>query len=157
MLAYRIAREQYADDLTGEGARLYGGRWNSAGYPMLYAATHRSLAILETLVHLPKNLLPSDMMLVTLSIDLELIPTLRNLPNNWREMPVPRTTQLSGDKWLSTQQVAVYVPSTIVPNEQIVLLNPQSLKFKELVVVEEKEPFYFDKRSFSVYKTKHHF
>lgn len=52
MLLYRIAEEQFARDLSGAGARLYGGRWNPKGVPMLYTAESVALAALEVLVRL---------------------------------------------------------------------------------------------------------
>ena len=59
MLVYRITNPKHTK-LDGEGARIYGGRWNHPGHPLVYAAESRSLAILETRVHLtatPKNYL----------------------------------------------------------------------------------------------------
>ena len=52
MTVYRIASEEYAGDLRGEGARLFGGRWNSEGIPLLYCSGSRALALLEQLAHL---------------------------------------------------------------------------------------------------------
>ncbi|MBC8006624.1 MAG: RES domain-containing protein, partial [Prolixibacteraceae bacterium] len=34
---------------SGEGARLYGGRWNRKGVPMVYTAGSQSLAMLKCL------------------------------------------------------------------------------------------------------------
>ncbi len=149
MKLYRLTREKYASDLSGEGAKRYGGRWNSTGNAMLYTATHRSLAVLETLVNLPKNLLPQDMVLVTLSIAVDEVADLKDLPKNWRDMPVPRKTQLRGDLWLSQESIAVKVPSTAIPQEHNVLLNPKVPDFDELVQVVATEAFSFDSRLFS--------
>ena len=50
---YRIVKEKRADTaMDGNGARLYGGRWNSIGRPVVYVAGSESLAILKILVHL---------------------------------------------------------------------------------------------------------
>ena len=65
---YRITKDRYANDLSGNGARLYGGRWNSKGVPVVYAGEHRSLCLLEFLVHVPPDVLPSDMSMVTIRI-----------------------------------------------------------------------------------------
>jgi RES domain-containing protein len=46
--AYRIHKTRYAGD-SGEGARRYGGRWNPTGVAVIYAASHVSLAALDTL------------------------------------------------------------------------------------------------------------
>jgi RES domain-containing protein len=68
MEVYRIATTRYSHDLTGIGARLYGGRWNQKGTAMLYTSKSRALAALEFLVHLPLSLAPSGLKIVTLQI-----------------------------------------------------------------------------------------
>lgn len=77
-LAWRLCREPFAD-LAGEGARRYGGRWNTLGHPMVYAAANAALAVLEVRVHLdlPLDLLPDDFTLVAIDLDdlqLEMVP-----------------------------------------------------------------------------------
>ena len=47
MDVYRIGKNKYIKDLSGDGARLYGGRWNYQGYRVLYASESLALAILE--------------------------------------------------------------------------------------------------------------
>ena len=61
MRVYRIAKGKYAQDLSGEGARLYGGRWNRRGTSVLYTAGNSSLAMLEKLVHIPPYVFPKDL------------------------------------------------------------------------------------------------
>lgn len=68
MLVYRISGQRFANDLSGTGARLNGGRWNSVGLSLLYAASYRSLALLEILVHTTNNYVPDDLMLITIEI-----------------------------------------------------------------------------------------
>ncbi|WP_428490060.1 RES family NAD+ phosphorylase [Rhodopila sp.] len=65
MLAWRLCRRAHAD-LSGEGARRFGGRWNSVGRPLVYLAEHPALAALEVRVHfdLPFELLPVDFVLM---------------------------------------------------------------------------------------------
>ena len=46
----------------GEGAELYGGRWNSVGLPLIYCSEHLSLANLEILVGLGKLKITSKFM-----------------------------------------------------------------------------------------------
>ena len=81
MRAWRICRDAYAD-LTGEGARLWGGRWNSPGRPLVYAADSAALAVLEVRVHLDLNfdLLPADYVLLTLDLGTASIETVPSLP-----------------------------------------------------------------------------
>ena len=54
-IVYRIGTDTpdyEAHDLSGKGAGITGGRWNEKGVAVVYAAESRSLACLETLVHL---------------------------------------------------------------------------------------------------------
>ena len=51
--AYRIFKSKHAARwFDGEGAFLFGGRWNSPGTRLLYASSALSLAALEMLVNL---------------------------------------------------------------------------------------------------------
>lgn len=59
MRGWRLATTLHAP-LTGEGAALRGGRWNSIGVSVVYASTHLSLALVELLVHLDALDLPGD-------------------------------------------------------------------------------------------------
>ena len=61
MILWRISadtRRYQADDLSGRGAETTGGRWNEVGLPVVYTATTRALACLETMVHLNAGGLP---------------------------------------------------------------------------------------------------
>ena len=68
MEVFRISKCKYIHDLSGNGAMLYGGRWNSKGYPVIYASGSRSLAALEVLVHLSRNNLTDDFCIACISI-----------------------------------------------------------------------------------------
>ena len=86
MKLFRISRDKYICDLSGEGARLLGGRWNPKGVPVIYTSTHESLAALETLVHSPIANLPDDLKIAILNIpdDLQIKEVNRNsLPDLW--------------------------------------------------------------------------
>ena len=72
--SWRIAKRKHAGEaFTGEGAREYGGRWNSPGIPIVYTAEHASLAILEVLVHLGAAQLLPDYVLFQLEFDEALV------------------------------------------------------------------------------------
>ncbi|HLZ66233.1 MAG TPA: RES family NAD+ phosphorylase [Aliidongia sp.] len=117
MLAWRLCREPFAD-LTGEGARRLGGRWNSPGHPLVYAASTAALALLEVRVHLdlPPDLLPDDYVLVTIDLGALPIEILAELPADPRSF---------GDAWLEEQRTPLLqVPSAIVPENSNLLLNP---------------------------------
>lgn len=131
--------------LTGEGARLYGGRWNSQGVSMVYTAEHRSLAMLEILVHLRK---PRDYELYSVKFDESLVQELagQNVPQNWDIEPPSSDTQEIGDNWaMGVSSAVLSVPSAVVPKERNYILNPRHPDFKQIQI---DGPFscYFDPR-----------
>ena len=147
MLLYRITRCIYANDLSGTGARLYGGRWNNIGRAMLYLASSRSLATLEALVHLPTAIIPDDFCLVTIDVPEDIfVADIKLFPPNWNAHPEPDILKLTGDFFLKeNKHLLMQVPSAIVKEEFNYLLNPQHPKVSKVKVI-KNEPFTFDKR-----------
>jgi RES domain-containing protein len=144
--AWRIDRSIYrATAFTGEGARLYGGRWNSQDVSVVYVAEHRSLAMLELLVHMRK---PKDYELYSVKFDESLVQELaaENLPSNWDVEPPTTETQEIGDNWvLSATSAVLSVPSAVVPEERNYLLNPRHADFGQ-IKIDSPVPCYFDPR-----------
>ncbi|MGI8637275.1 MAG: RES family NAD+ phosphorylase, partial [Segetibacter sp.] len=68
MIVYRIGRLKYSKDLSGEGAKLNGGRWNHKLTPCLYTSASRSLAILEYTVNVNIDDIPRALSMTTLEI-----------------------------------------------------------------------------------------
>lgn len=133
MLVWRIAtdaRSYTADDMTGTGAKISGGRWNDAGVPMVYAASTRALACLETVVHLNAGGLPFNRYLVEVEIPDALWSTAdvadpASLPIGWDAEPAGSVSIGFGSAWAASGKSAVLrVPSVIVPEEENVLINP---------------------------------
>ncbi len=148
MHVYRITKEKYSKDLTGVGAKTVGGRWNPKGVAMLYTSTTAALSALEVLAHLPAAYLPNDMVMVTISVPDELITSIdiKKLPDNWNEIPVPLEVQNFTMEWLTKEiSLALKVPSTIIPSEKNILINPLHPKFNEVKLL-KIEPFSFDSR-----------
>jgi RES domain-containing protein len=147
--AWRITKRKHAKSaFTGEGARLYGGRWNSPGTAIIYTAESQSLAVLEILVHLDSPELLKKYMLFQVAIDQSYILDIdaTTLPRNWRAEPAPRRVQTIGDDWVSKSTSAVLrVPSTLVPGENNFLLNPAHVDFRKLQI-SGPVPFHFDQR-----------
>jgi len=151
MVLYRIARKQYAEDLSGEGARLFGGRWNSKGTPMVYASESRSLAFAEMLVNTSMSLvqqLPEFFCLISLHIPDRILPQevrLTELPSNWSNYPHHPDLARYGDLWIQgNASLLLRVPSAAVRGEFNVLINP---RHKELKKIKWKmEGFPFDER-----------
>jgi RES domain-containing protein len=147
--AWRIVQERHAAQaFNGEGARLFGGRWNSPGVAVVYAAGSRALAALELLVHLDSPRVLKTFVLCRVEFDEGMTRTLEpgEIPKNWRADPVPRSTQAAGDAWIKEGGSAVLrVPSVIVPEEWNYLLNPKHPDFSK-IQVRQPSPFDFDPR-----------
>ncbi len=147
---FRLISPQSVDSaLTGEGARKYGGRWNSVGTRMVYLAGSRALAALETLVHLttPETRSKSFSLLeIEFSADSFNVLQVSDLPQNWRSSPPTQSTRNMGNEWLAAQRsLALRVPSTVVDDEANWLVNPLHLR-ADAVKILSVEPFSFDSR-----------
>jgi RES domain-containing protein len=148
MVVYRIANCNYAADLSGTGARLYGGRWNSEGKAMLYTASSRALAVLEVLVHLNTLIVPNNFCLTEIEVPDNDIFSLDEtlLPFNWRDISPPLMLRELGDEFLKKRgHLLLKVPSSIVPAEYNYLLNPLHPDAIKARLV-NREPFSFDER-----------
>lgn len=147
--AWRIVKTKYLREaFDGEGARLYGGRWNSPGNRVIYTAEHASLAVLEVLVHLESSIPLTAYSLVKVEFEESLIEELdvEELPPDWRISPPPVDVQSIGDQWIDEVRSAVLkVPSAVLPIESVYLLNPRHPEF-ESVRISAAIPFSFDKR-----------
>lgn len=150
--AWRIAHARRAADAhRGEGARIWGGRWNAAGLPVVYAAESLSLAALEILVHLPAVGCLTEFVSIALRFDAALCRRLEptDLPDDWRADPVPQSTVEIGTRWCRSQaSVVLAVPSAIVPLETNYLINPEQTDFAN-IELGAPEPFRFDPRLFA--------
>ncbi len=147
---YRIVAPRWAEDaLSGEGARKFGGRWNSPGRAMTYLGGSRALAALELLVHLPSALSRAKpYRIIEVKIPEQFIANYpsRLLHEGWRESPSPSVTTVIGDDWIEAGgQLAMQVPSVLIPEETNILLNPNHPDFKQVVCGEVRE-FRFDQR-----------
>jgi RES domain-containing protein len=138
MRVWRVCRRPFAE-LSGEGARLYGGRWNSPGRSMVYAAESAALAVLEVRVHLDLDwrVLPDDYVLTAIDAGDLVAETLAETPVD------PRA---AGDAWLASGRSALLrAPSFIVPESANVLVNPAHRDAARLAVASIR-PFAFDAR-----------
>ncbi|MBX8607764.1 RES family NAD+ phosphorylase [Pseudomonas cichorii] len=147
---YRLVKRKWlAQAFDGEGAKLYGGRWNSKGQACVYCAGSESLALLEVLVHLDNSSMVQHYVMLELQIPKDRILKARpdNLPVDWREEPAPPSTSSFGDAWLeSGQSLALAVPSVIVPREFNYLLNVRHASFKSIVAKARELDFEVDSR-----------
>ena len=138
LTVWRITREKYLDEaFTGEGAKMWGGRWNPAGQPAVYCAENLSLAILELIVHLDSDVDINNFVAIPASFNEKSVKTLTasQLPETWNYLPIGPASMVVGKKWLDEKKCMVLkVPSTIVPIENNFIINPLHLDFSRLEV-----------------------
>ncbi|HKT96175.1 MAG TPA: RES family NAD+ phosphorylase [Paraburkholderia sp.] len=155
MRLYRLAKERRgyyrADDLSGNGAAIAGGRWNPRGMRVLYTCCHASTALLEALVHMAGLLPAGGYFLVTLEVpdaihDGAFVP---GLPQGWADLTrEPAATRALGRQWLEAgEQLAMRVPSVICPSDFNLLLNPMHPEMASVKVI-STELFALDPRLF---------
>jgi RES domain-containing protein len=148
MMLFRFCKEQYSNDISGEGAKLRGGRWNSVGLPVVYTSTTISLSLLELLIYnasydeLQNNYL--------MKIEIPGMPedsiTPINVKGQWQKDI--GYSRFIGDSFLSTRKNIVFkVPSAIIPEEYNILINPLHPDFKKIKII-DSSPFEFDSRLF---------
>lgn len=147
--AWRIVKASRAPDaFDGEGARLYGGRWNSPGTAVVYTAQSRSLAALELLVHLQASQLLMAYSSIPVEFEDALIETVdpERVTPNWRDYPAPSALQRLGDRWAAERRSAVLkVPSVVIPGEINFIINPRHPDFGRLAIGAPQR-FEFDSR-----------
>jgi RES domain-containing protein len=151
MRVWRISKEKYARSaFSGEGARLFDGRWNIAGIPMVYTSTSLALAAIEFFVHLDPSEAPIGLVSVMAEVpDDVLVEQLdnRQLPRDWRRTDHKILQQLGTDWARSQRSVALVVPSAAVEGEWNVLLNPAHPDFRKIEIGQPR-PFHYDERMF---------
>jgi len=151
MRIWRICKARFAGEaFSGEGARRFGGRWNSRGVPMVYCSSSLALAVIELFVHLEPNLQPDD--LVSIEARLPEGEPARKLrldelpPDWWTDDFEPLRT--IGDGWIREKNsLALLAPSAALRTEWNVLVNPLHPAIAE-IKVEEPQAFHFDARMF---------
>ncbi|MEI6141389.1 MAG: RES family NAD+ phosphorylase [Mariniphaga sp.] len=147
MIVYRITGKKHADDLSGTGAAIYGGRWNKKGTPVLYTGENREIALLEALVHIPAMLVP-DLAILTLEIPDHSISEieLMDLPKNWTSYPAPTILSEIAEDWVKLgMTIALKVPSCIINNSHIFIINCGHRDYNMVKLLDRRD-FHFDTR-----------
>jgi RES domain-containing protein len=147
MHVYRITGRKYANDLTGRGAAMFGGRWNKKGSPVLYTGENKEIALLETLVHTPSLLIP-ELDILTLDIPDNSITAIEitDLPKNWAVYPAPVILSEIGERWVREYKtIALKVPSCIIYSAHNYILNCRHPEYSKIRLIDQKK-FKFDTR-----------
>jgi RES domain-containing protein len=135
LIVWRLTTARFARSaFSGEGARLYGGRWNRKGVPLVYTAASQSLAMVEMLVQ-DEPLRARYVMIqarIPKAVAIEHVRT-EDLPSDWRDIAGGETLRAIGTAWARNRTSAVLaVPSAVIPAETNYLLNPLHADFRRI-------------------------
>ena len=151
MRIYRIAKTQYINDLSGEGARLFGGRWNKVGDVMLYFSQNLSLSLLEIIVHVEYAKLPLDYSFLEVEIpdsSIKNIQSIHFIEPKWSTEAAVNQLQMLGSNWLKRKEsLAMRVPSAVMHQENNILINPLHKDIAKLKII-KIDKMDFDPRLF---------
>jgi len=146
---FRIVQAQWAASaMNGEGVRRWGGRWNPPGVAAVYLAESRALAALEILVHASREVVRLEWNVIEVEVPDALITMthLPDLPADWRALPSSPGARRFGDAWLRQgKSMALSLPSVVVPEERVLLIDPLHPDFIKLRI-SEPQVFRFDPR-----------
>lgn len=150
MNVYRIAKDRNIYDLSGAGARIYGGRWNLKDTPVIYTSESRALACIEYFVHVDAIIDMINLKIAAIEIPDDIAPKealLSELPKNWRSYnPPPLELAELGTRWARKgETLLLRVPSAIVEHEYNMIINPSHLDIKR-IAVKQVEDFIYDDR-----------
>ncbi len=141
-VVWRVLTARFAATaFSGDGARLYGGRWNRKGVPLIYTASSQSLAVLEMLVQDDPLRARYVMIPATLPKNLKIERISSNiLPADWRNLSAREQLQTIGSDWAKRRSsVALAVPSSVIPAETNYLLNPLHPSFAKIEIGEPQD------------------
>jgi len=150
MQVFRIA-DRRLPIFDGTGARLVGGRWNSPGRPVIYAAETFSGALLEILVHSNLGRVPKTHAVVEITVpDTIVIEALMSHELAGWDTEDQIASRAFGDQWLAEKRSAVLlVPSAITRGrERNVLINPEHGDFTQIRAGKPQD-VQWDKRLFA--------
>lgn len=144
---YRLSNTQFAKDLSGEGARLHGGRWNHIGTSCVYTSQSRSLAVLELSVNISVTTVLRYLSMVEIEIPDDMLALdVSSLPANWREAPAPASTKDYGtDLFKKNTGGIIKIPSAVIPEEYNYLINPHQVRAGYCTIMHLKD-FVYDMR-----------
>ena len=151
MNVFRLCKSTWQNDLSGKGAEISGGRWNSKGKPLLYTSSSRALCVAEIAVHTPLGCLPEDFSMVEIKLpDHIAMKEVHEdeLPNHWQSFEHRNITQRIGDHFISSSVALILkVPSAVAQGDFNYLINPGHSDIKYISIV-KCDPFRFDERLF---------
>jgi len=142
-----LTRRAHAHDpLSGYGSARAGSRWNSAGVRVAYTSTSRPLAVLEMLLHVTRETIPVDPVLIPMEVPDSLLAEMPSLPKDWNALPFSASARAAGDRWVrEAGSAGLLVPSVVLPMERNLLINPLHPEARRIRVL-APEAVTFDRR-----------
>lgn len=151
MKLYRLSKLKYSQDLSGKGAELSGGRWNSKGTPIIYTSQSIALATTEVAVHIPLGILPKGYVVITYEVpDSVIIQELDEslIPLDYKSIPHSHSTQVIGDEFLQNKRSLILkVPSVVINGDLNYLINPLHSDITKISILSVNK-YEFDERLF---------
>jgi RES domain-containing protein len=150
MELFRICKAEYANDLAASGVE---SRWNSRGQFVIYAGSTRSLATLESVVHMG-GIFPSKtykVVVISIPDDDKFVRHvhIRELPSNWRTMAAYPALQSIGSEWYAKRDTLLLkIPSVVIPQEYNYVVNTEHPDFKKNIKKTRLENYFWDHRLF---------
>ena len=144
--------------MSGTGAYLYGGRWNTPEHYAVYLSGTLTLAMLEVLVHIDdaEAFVQKEHVYHAVRFDENDVAVLEegSLPQTWNARPETLASQAIGDEFLErAEQFALALPSVVVPRAlrydplyMNYLVNPKHPDFATTAEVGEVQPLDWDPR-----------
>lgn len=148
MMLFRFCTKKYSNDITGEGAKLWGGRWNNVGIPVVYTSTTISLSLLELLIYnaLYEELQNNYLMKIEVTGMPENSMNPVRVKKQWQKDV--GYSRFIGDSFLTANKnMLLKVPSAIFPEEYNILINPLHPDFTKIKIISTSR-FEFDSRLF---------
>jgi RES domain-containing protein len=148
MILYRFTHPEFTHDLSGEGARRFGGRWNNRGNSVVYTSLSISLALLELLIHHASydEITSNQLIIIETQNDQHKELSVARLKGDWYNDE--EYSKSIGDDFLTSNSSLIFkVPSVIVPGEFNVLINPNHRDSNKVKIMEVRT-FRFDVRLF---------
>jgi len=149
MIVYRFSHPRYANDISGNGARLKGGRWNLPGTPVVYTSGSISLGLLEVLA----NANTLEQLQVIQLIEIEIPDNAASHEIAVGKLKKEWWNDFEYTQWMGTEimrsnaPLIIKCPSVVVEQENNFLLNPVHESFKK-IKLKARNNFRFDERLF---------
>ena len=136
MKIFRIARTEFCD-VSGEGAKQFGGRWNLPGTPALYGCNSIAGALLERITIDPELFSSERYTLYSVmefQCDDKLIykPMHDELPMGWNTIPATKVSQEFGSSIFLSGKLCFEVPSVVDVTSYNFVINPLSNDFTKV-------------------------